>query len=168
VPQTSGVTPTQSGSNDLKFHPLAIQRLEDTTALYQTTLRKTAEYICVRDDCNEVQEKHVKLGEDTVSRMCLDKVSVGENYQLWWLIAGICLASALALPDASQLFLAKEPDNGTSWPWVVARIFFSILILAGLCCAVVAYFIALGPNQPEWFLDFKRSVSKIASKRPWK
>ncbi len=164
VPRSPGSAPVTGIPQELKFHPLAIQRVEEAASGYQIFLRRTAEYICVQDGCDEVQLKHVKHAEDIVCRMAPDKIALGDNYQIWWLIAGICLASALALPDASQLFFGAPAPT---WGWLFIRLLFVFLIVGGVCCAVVAYLIALGPHQPKWFVDFKTGVGKIAKKRPW-
>jgi hypothetical protein len=115
-------------------------------------LTKTAKLCALQDGCPVVHVKHVDHAENVLRLMVPSERALGRNPKLWWLLASLFFASALAIPDAGAM-LFGNPDK--SWLWFFLKVAFFILFACGALSALAAYLITLGPHQPRWFLNLK-------------
>ena len=146
---------------ELDFSKEASKRIEDAVSEYQTNLRRTANICCGHDDCAQVQLKHVRHAEEVVCQMGPTKASLGVNQYIWTLLAAVCFAIALAIPDAGTM-MAGTPDSSVCWTCL--KVAFWALLSLGMLFSAVSFLIALGPYQPKWFIGTKTALANLAGR----
>jgi hypothetical protein len=153
------------GDGTLGFHRSAQASLDAAVKDFQAELTRASRHCAELDQCDAVSVKHVRSAIRHVCAMGIGEDPARVNPDIWWLSAGIFLASALAIPDAGAMIFGSVDHDPVHKAWFWLILTFCTLILLGLACAAIAFLLALGPYQPRWFLGLKRAVTTIATRR---
>jgi len=144
---------SDSGSEGPDFHPDSFDLLDDTVGKYRSILRRTSMTVCASDNCTEVQPKHVEQARGVVARMEPPDKGLG----MFSLLAGLCFAVALAIPDTSSLLFGKPTGLFLS----LLRIATVVLIALGATSSACAFFVAKGNHTPKWVEKAQNALGAI-------
>lgn len=143
-----------------EFTPSALERsgvlakkFEDDLSIFAVT--------CAIEDASpkDVTSKHVDQAFEAIlkAESVRRNQTLAGNPRIWWGLAGICFALALATPDAGQMWVGEPDATNAEW-WHGLKTTFVVASVAGAICWTLGLLIAVGVLDQGWFRNLRRAI----------